>query len=100
MNLRRLRHITPGYLRLRTWEAIFTLLLEFQLRRTTENGKFRFSSKDQIIGREIFLQGGFQEETIRNGIALATCLGYISAHNAGYMIDIGANIGTVCNSFG
>lgn len=98
MNLRRLLDISPERVRLRIWDSIWARLPELRLVRTTENGTFYFSSKDQVIGRQLFIQGGFEEQFVHDAIALATTLGYISAHNSGYLIDIGANIGTVCIS--
>jgi FkbM family methyltransferase len=96
MNLGRIRNRTVWDLRLIMWRLIFQCLPEVCLTASTENGIFSFSSKDESIGRCLFLEGRFEDEKIELAVQLATELGYISATNSGYLVDIGANVGTVC----
>ncbi|PYM04699.1 MAG: hypothetical protein DMD82_13635 [Candidatus Rokuibacteriota bacterium] len=71
-------------------------LPEFTGRSTTVHGKLSYSNKDWVISKALFVRGEFEYEKIQKAIALAVEAGCISPKNQGYIIDVGANIGTVC----
>lgn len=95
MTLEVLLHFTVADVRLLFWKLLFTVLPEFELEARTESGIFKFSSKDHVIGRHLFLERSFDNEKVEKALQLATRLGCISDKNDGYLIDIGANVGTV-----
>jgi FkbM family methyltransferase len=72
---------------------LLTKLPEHRLTVRTEYGKFSFSSKDREIGRQLFLYKSFDFEKTKKFQQLLTELGYL---RAGYLVDVGANVGTVC----
>jgi FkbM family methyltransferase len=95
MTLEVLLHLNMCDVRLLFWKLLFTVLPEFELEAPTESGTFRFSSKDHVIGRHLFLERSFDNNKVEKAVQLATRLGCISDKNDGYLIDIGANVGTV-----
>ena len=60
--------------------------------RSTQHGLISFSSRDQIIGRSLYLTGSFAHEDLAGVVAYLSKCGLISGK--GIILDIGANIGT------
>ncbi len=85
---------TAAERRLIAWKFL-TALPEHRLTVRTEYGKFSFSSKDREIGRQLFLYKRFDFEKTRKFQQLLSDLGYLS-NRGGYLVDVGANVGTVC----
>jgi FkbM family methyltransferase len=79
-----------------TWHRIFSVLPEIELVSKTPQGTFTFSSKDQEIGRQLFLKKTFDHDKVERGLRLLADLGYLVKGKSGYLLDIGANVGTVC----
>jgi FkbM family methyltransferase len=52
-----------------------------------------FSSKDNAIGRQLFFKDSFEYNKISKAVAILQSLGYSSES---WLVDVGANIGTVC----
>jgi FkbM family methyltransferase len=79
--------------RIITYEALRTKQ-PFILCGDRNNGMFIVSSKDSIIGRELFVKGEFDFEKFIQAFHL------ISANRSGWrprlLIDVGANIGPIC----
>jgi len=71
-------------------------LPEFSIRTTTRHGILSYSNKDAVIGRTLFETGEFEYDKIQKAIVLARDIGALGWRSSGYLIDIGANIGTVC----
>ncbi|WPF88900.1 FkbM family methyltransferase [Cyanobacterium aponinum AL20118] len=61
----------------------------------TLQGKYSFSSKDNIIGKSLYTWRLFEKSSIDNTIRLLQTLGKINSKNNNCLIDIGSNIGTV-----
>jgi FkbM family methyltransferase len=72
------------------WYQILTKLPEMPVSVQTKFGKFKVSNKDQVIGRELFIKGEFDFEKMQKALELLNLKGQ------GVLLDIGANIGTVC----
>jgi FkbM family methyltransferase len=85
-----------GRARCLAWQRIFSVLPEFELTSQTPQGKFTFSSKDQEIGRQLFLKKTFDHDKVERALRLLADLGYLARGKSGYLLDIGANVGTVC----
>lgn len=77
------------------WQCLAELP-EFTVRSATVHGKLSYSNKDWVISKALFVHGEFEYEKIQKAVALAVDAGCISPKNQGYVIDVGANIGTVC----
>lgn len=69
---------------------------EFTITLATTHGRLRFSNKDHGVGRSLFISRQYEYDKIEKTIALAVRVGAIHPRNTGYLIDIGANVGTVC----
>lgn len=101
MNVRhtywRLREARSGHFFVRQflWEWACRLP-EFRITRTTKHGRLSFSSRDMTIGRWLFVKGGFEHYLIERALSVAIADGHLKQTNGGYLLDIGANIGTVC----
>lgn len=61
----------------------------------TLQGKYSFSSKDNIIGKSLYTWRLFEKSSIDKTIQLLQSLGKINSKNNNCLIDIGSNIGTV-----
>ncbi len=62
----------------------------------TDHGRLSFSSKDKFIGRSLYTAGSYGYSDIFHAIDILKSQGKLSSANEGYLIDIGANVGTVC----
>lgn len=69
---------------------------EFTITLATTHGRLSFSNKDQGVGRSLFISRQYEYDKIEKAIALAIRVGAIDPRNTGYLIDVGANVGTVC----
>jgi FkbM family methyltransferase len=76
------------------WSAL-TRLPEFRLTRRTRHGVLGFSSRDHGVGRLLFLRGEYEYDQI----ARAAAVGGFASRGRGWLLDVGANIGTVCIAF-
>jgi len=73
------------------WRALYRLP-EFRITRRTRHGVLGFSNRDRGVGRILFMRGEYEYEQLERVIAL----GGFPARDRGWLIDIGANVGTVC----
>ncbi|MEZ4670947.1 MAG: FkbM family methyltransferase [Anaerolineae bacterium] len=64
------------------------------LTRNTRHGRMSFSTGDHVVGEHLFLFGHAEYELVER--ALAQVRRYGGAGSRPYLIDIGANIGTIC----
>jgi len=82
------------YLRGVLWNRVLSRLPEFPLRRKTQHGRLAFSNRDRVIGRSLFINGEFEMAKIEAALSLLKSLGFLGEPRT--LIDIGANVGTVC----
>jgi FkbM family methyltransferase len=73
------------------WRAL-ARLPEFRITRRTRHGVLGFSNRDRGVGRILFMRGEYEYEQLER----ATALGGFPARGRGWLLDIGANVGTVC----
>jgi len=73
------------------WRAL-SRLPEFRITRRTRHGVLGFSSRDRGVGRILFLRGEYEYEQLERAVAL----GGFPAQGRGWLLDVGANVGTVC----
>jgi FkbM family methyltransferase len=73
------------------WRAL-SRLPEFRITRRTRHGILGFSSRDHGVGRILFLRGEYEYEQLERAVAL----GGFPARGRGWLLDVGANVGTVC----
>ena len=73
------------------WKAL-TRLPEFRITRRTRHGVLGFSSRDRGVGRILFLRGEYEYDLIER----AAALGGFASGGRGWLLDVGANVGTVC----
>lgn len=73
------------------WRAL-SRLPEFRITRTTRHGVLGFSSRDRGVGRILFMRGEYEYEQLERAVAL----GGFPARGRGWLLDVGANVGTVC----
>lgn len=76
------------------WSAI-TRLPEFRVTRRTRHGILGFSSRDHGVGRLLFLRGEYEYGQIER----AAALGGFASGGRRWLLDVGANVGTVCIAF-
>ncbi|MFN2397502.1 MAG: FkbM family methyltransferase [Gemmatimonadaceae bacterium] len=62
----------------------------------TGNGLFTFDSADAIIGKRLYVDGGYELPLIGRTMELLLREGHLPSRGSGRMIDIGANIGMIC----
>ena len=84
---RTLRHVL--------WSAL-TRLPEFRVTRRTRHGVLGFSNRDHGVGRILFLRGEYEYEQIERAAAV---LHDFPSEGRRWLLDVGANIGTVCIAF-
>ena len=77
------------------WNGILRKLPEMDLTRNTYHGKMSFSNKDQVIAYNLFHYGAFEYNKIVGTIEILRAIGLLKEKN-GILLDVGANIGTVC----
>ncbi|NWF70823.1 MAG: FkbM family methyltransferase [Chloroflexi bacterium] len=82
-----------------TWRSMLWRLLqalpERELTLETAQGRLTISSHDIAIGRALFVERGYQLADLQRGVAL---LQQRALLQPGYLVDVGANIGTVAIS--
>lgn len=77
------------------WKAL-AYLGDVPLTLRTRHGRLSFSSRDRGVGRRLFLDRELEWATIERAVVLARRLGYLQPRDPGCLLDVGANIGTVC----
>lgn len=75
---------------------LLNALPEKDLTVDTDHGRLSFSSKDKFIGRSLYTAGSYGYSDIFRAIDILKSQGKLTDANQGYLIDIGANVGTVC----
>jgi len=98
--LRRLYHpLRPLFSKqsrhLKYWE-ILTHLPERDLTVDTVHGRLTFSSRDKFIGRSLYTAGYYGYSQLLKAINILKAYDKLAETNQGYVVDIGANIGTIC----
>jgi len=73
------------------WRAL-SRLPEFRIVRRTRHGVLGFSSRDRGVGRILFMRGEYEYEQLERAVAL----GGFPVRGRGWLLDVGANVGTVC----
>jgi len=73
------------------WRAL-SRLPEFRIIRRTRHGVLGFSNRDRGVGRILFMRGEYEHEQLDRAVAL----GGFPARGRGWLLDVGANVGTVC----
>jgi FkbM family methyltransferase len=77
------------------WE-MFKHLPERDLTVDTVHGRLTFSSRDKFIGRSLYTAGYYGYSELVTAINILKANHKLADANQGYVVDIGANIGTVC----
>lgn len=62
----------------------------------TRHGRFAIDTSDQFISKALYMTGGFEYEVIERAIKILVELGELKPKRNGILLDVGANIGTVC----
>ncbi|MGH9198733.1 MAG: FkbM family methyltransferase, partial [Acidimicrobiia bacterium] len=75
------------------WRLVHSLP-ELRLTRQTRHGRLSFSNKDAVIGRHLYLYRHFEYDKILAALQTLRESGVRRA--GGLLIDVGANVGTVC----
>lgn len=77
------------------WELLKSLP-EKDLTVDTDHGRFSFSSRDKFIGHSLYTAGSYGYSSIFKAIDILKSQSKLSEIDNKYLIDIGANVGTVC----
>lgn len=80
---------------LKYWE-ILKHLPERDLTVNTVHGRLTFSSRDKFIGRSLYTAGYYGYSQLLKAINILKANDKLAETNQGYVVDIGANIGTIC----
>ncbi len=62
----------------------------------TKHGMLSFSNKDRAIGRLLYTHREFELEKIDGAVRCAIAAGVLGETNRGWLLDVGANVGSVC----
>lgn len=76
------------------WYQVIRKFPEWVFPISTRHGRLYINNKDQVISRELFLTGEFEYSKINTVLYLLKNLSLLKSN--GVLLDIGANIGTVC----
>ncbi len=82
-------------LRATVWKGLVRKLPSLTLTRRTFHGKMSFSNEDRVIGYALFVYGAFEYNKILSTLSVLRSLGVLT-HERKMLLDVGANIGTVC----
>ena len=77
------------------WEVLHRAP-ERALTAHTRHGVLSFSNKDRAIGRLLFTERAFELDKIDRAVACAVAAGVLGERNDGWLLDVGANVGSVC----
>jgi FkbM family methyltransferase len=91
-----MRAMSPAVLlRRAVWELLHRMP-ERTLTARTQHGRLGFSSKDRAIGRLLFTEHAFELDKIERALECAITAGVLRERNVGWLLDVGANVGSVC----
>src|SRR5215470_12804962 len=91
-----MRAMSPAvFVRRAIWELLHRGP-ERTLTARTRHGVLSFSSKDRAIGRLLFTERAFELDKIDRAIRCAMAAGALGERNDGWLLDVGANVGSVC----
>jgi FkbM family methyltransferase len=76
--------------------GVLSRLPQRDLTRDTQHGRITFSSHDRVIGRSLFLHRHYAYPVMRRTVEVLRREGRLPAGAAGCVLDVGANVGTVC----
>ena len=77
------------------WEVLHRAP-EHSLTARTKHGVLSFSNKDRAIGRLLFTRREFELDKIDRALRCGIDAGVLAPRNAGWLLDVGANVGSVC----
>ena len=77
------------------WEVLHRAP-ERALTARTRHGVLSFSNKDRAIGRLLFTEHAFELDKIDRAVACGVAAGVLRERNEGWLLDVGANVGSVC----
>jgi FkbM family methyltransferase len=77
------------------WEVLHRLPSR-TLTVRTRHGVLSVGNKDRAIGRLLFTRREFELEKIDRAIRCAVGAGVLAERNDGWLLDVGANVGSVC----
>ena len=69
---------------------------ERTLTARTKHGTLSFSNKDRAIGRLLYTDREFELDKIDRALRFAVTAGVLRERNDGWLLDVGANVGSVC----
>jgi FkbM family methyltransferase len=91
-----MRAMSPAALfRRALWEVLHRAP-ERALTARTKHGVLSFSNKDRAIGRLLFTDREFELDKISRALRCAITAGALRERNDGWLLDVGANVGSVC----
>ena len=91
-----MRAMSPAaLLRRAVWEVLHRAP-ERTLTARTKHGTLSFSNKDRAIGRLLYTDRAFELDKIDRAIRCAISAGVLHERNDGWLLDVGANVGSVC----
>jgi FkbM family methyltransferase len=91
-----MRAMSPAaLLRRALWEVLHRVP-ERALTARTKHGVLSFSNKDRAIGRLLFTDREFELDKISRALRCAINAGVLRERNDGWLVDVGANVGSVC----
>lgn len=62
----------------------------------TRRGLFGVSSRDAGVGRLLFIHRDYEWDIVDKAVRIAVAAGKLAPRSRGFVVDIGANVGTVC----
>jgi FkbM family methyltransferase len=91
--IRQMAHVKslPDLLRSAQWFLKGLLYSETEV--TTLHGRFRVSTRDTAIARDLYISGKFEEDILTRAFSVLEQHGVLKDHKVDLLLDVGANIG-------
>jgi FkbM family methyltransferase len=86
----------PDFLRSVQW--FMKGLLQSETEVATPLGRFRVSTLDTAVARDLYITGTFEEDILKRVFAILEQQGFLKDHKVDVLLDVGANIGVTCIS--
>ena len=91
----RSRNYYKSKLRPQFWDVAPRLGVK-RLTLNTRHGRFAVDTSDQFISKALYMSGSFEYDVMGKALQILVKIGELKPKQNGILLDVGANIGTVC----
>ncbi|MEZ0276575.1 MAG: FkbM family methyltransferase [Roseimicrobium sp.] len=83
---------------LRSMQWFLKGLLQSETEVPTPHGRFRVSTLDTAVARDLYINGKFEEDILTRTFSILDQHGFLKDRKVDVLLDVGANIGVTCIS--